>query len=394
MNRRIIQNLALLLAMTGCAQRVEVNIPPVETLVISTEEVTVRANESYPLSISFLPTGTSSPVKWTSENEEIATVSSIGVVSGISEGTTVINAVAVRNPGAGTSCTVTVLPPKEPDIAVTSIKFSQDSWQLEKGATLDLSKQYTLLPENATNKSVKWQSSNTAIAMVNSGGIVTGISKGETSIKLSADDGSEVYGVCRISVTAEDEGEGGEVGPTPDPAPDPRITMFDSCDNLEGFTENPGHRTGVSIETVGRQEGSGYIQRICGSDAEIFILSHANPMDSKIKNKSKGHLTFWFFIDDAAKLKSKTADGGRIEISHSGSPQLQCLSWPSKEWISEKVTDGWNFIDLPFSKSTEMTPDDPFNPQGPKYFRIYFNGPASSTEFVYGLDAVGFYEEE
>ena len=43
-----------------------------------------------------------------------------------------------------------------------------------------------------------------------------------------------------------------------------------------------------------------------------------------------------------------------------------------------------------FADAQEVTPNNPFNPLGTNYFRIYFNGAAASTEMTYGIDAIGF----
>jgi len=113
-------------------------------------------------------------------------------------------------------------------------------------------------------------------------------------------------------------------------------------------------------------------------------------MDTKITDYSKGYLVFWFYINDAASLSRNTIATGRIELSQSGGPNQQCLYWNSKTCLADVVTDGWNYIQLRFSDATEMTPDKPFNPKGANYFRIYFDGPAGSYEYTYGIDAIGF----
>ena len=151
----------------------------------------------------------------------------------------------------------------------------------------------------------------------------------------------------------------------------------------------------MTVEKLGRQEGSGYIQRVSGNDAEIFIFNRgSNVVDARVTDYSKAQLVFWFYIEDAAKLRTKAGPGGRIEISHSGSPFQQALYWDSKIWIADKVVDGWNYIILPFADAQEMTPANPFNPKGANYFRIYFNGAAASTENTYGIDAIGFKQKK
>ena len=361
----------------------------VMAVTLDSHACSVRVDETWPLRASFSPAGSSSVIAWSSSDESVATVSTTGTVTGVAEGTVRIIATSVRNGEASDTCEVTVLPPREPDVLVQSIRFSQPQFELEKGATLDLNEYVTVLPENATNPVLTWSSSNLTVAIV-AGGKVTARTSGSAVIKASAADGSGVYASCSVKVP-----ESGGDDPTPDPGEDPPadpdLVMFDSCDNLDFFTANPRHRTGLTVEKIGRQEGSGFIQRVSGTDAEIFIFGRgANVVDAKVTDPAKAQLVFWFFIDDAAKLRRTAGPGGRIEISHSGAPSLQALYWDSKSCIADKVSDGWNYIVLPFADAKEVTPDNPFNPLGTNYFRIYFNGAAASTEMTYGIDAIGF----
>ena len=60
----------------------------------------------------------------------------------------------------------------------------------------------TVSPSNATNKSVKWSSSNKKIAAVNAKGKVTGKKAGTVTITVKATDGSGKKAVCKVIVTA------------------------------------------------------------------------------------------------------------------------------------------------------------------------------------------------
>lgn len=71
-----------------------------------------------------------------------------------------------------------------------------------------------VLPTDATNKSIKWTSSNTAVAVVNSSGKVTGVSAGEAVIFAMASDGSGVAESRKITVTAAGSGGSGGSGGT------------------------------------------------------------------------------------------------------------------------------------------------------------------------------------
>ena len=91
-------------------------------------------------------------------------------------------------------------------VYVTSIALSETSISLQPGASKTLT--VTVLPENAENKEVTWQSSNTAVAVVTNAGMVVARADGTTTITCSATDGSGVYAECQVTVTS---------GTTPDP---------------------------------------------------------------------------------------------------------------------------------------------------------------------------------
>ena len=58
---------------------------------------------------------------------------------------------------------------------------------------------YSVLPENAYNKNVSFESADAGIAAVNANGVVTGVSAGETTITVTTQDGG-FTGVCTINV--------------------------------------------------------------------------------------------------------------------------------------------------------------------------------------------------
>ena len=302
MRQRIVALLLLVLGAASCALHPG-TMPSkmVERITLDSHTCSVCVDETWPLRVSFAPAGSSSVVTWLSSDDAVATVSSIGTVTGISEGKAMILVVSNLNGEASDVCEVTVLPPREPE------------------------------PD----------------------------------------------------VDPDDPGD--------DPPVEPDPVLFDSCDNLDYYTQNATHRLGVSVETTDAPQGSGYIRRISGQDPEIFIFGRGtNVVDARVTDPATAQLAFWFYIDDAALLRRTAGAGGRIEISSSGSPSRQALYWDSKEWIAEKVANGWNRIRLPFAQAKEMTPDQPFNAKAANYFRIYFNGAAASTEMIYGIDAIGF----
>ena len=59
----------------------------------------------------------------------------------------------------------------------------------------------TVLPTNASNKTLTWSSSNTSVATVNSDGVVLGVAAGTATITARSTDGSNRSGSCAVTVT-------------------------------------------------------------------------------------------------------------------------------------------------------------------------------------------------
>lgn len=137
---------------------------------------------------------TNKSVSWTSSNTSVATVNSSGLVSAVSAGSATIT-VTTADGNKTATCVITVT---ATSIPVTSVSISQTSATLEDGETIDLNE--TILPANATNKSVSWTSSNTSVATVNSTGLVTAVSAGSATITVTTADGNKTAS-CAITVT-------------------------------------------------------------------------------------------------------------------------------------------------------------------------------------------------
>jgi uncharacterized protein YjdB len=73
-------------------------------------------------------------------------------------------------------------------VAVTGVSVSPTSASIAIGATQQLTA--TITPSNATNQNKTWSSNNTAVATVNSSGLVTGIATGTATITVTTQDGN------------------------------------------------------------------------------------------------------------------------------------------------------------------------------------------------------------
>lgn len=74
---------------------------------------------------------------------------------------------------------------KAKTVAVTSVAVSPKTLNLEEGQTGTLTA--TVKPDNATNKTVTWTTSNDKVATVDNNGVVTAVGKGTATITAAAD---------------------------------------------------------------------------------------------------------------------------------------------------------------------------------------------------------------
>ena len=155
-------------------------------------EKTAERYDDFQLTATIAPLNFTDAVVWTSSNEEVATVSDTGYVEICGVGTAVITVTAGNVKAA---CKITV-----PQL-IDWIEFDEDEIELKAGQTYQL-KPY-ISPSDATNKKLKYTSSDTKVAEVSASGLVTAKSEGEAKIRATATDGSDEYAVCYVTVTGK-----------------------------------------------------------------------------------------------------------------------------------------------------------------------------------------------
>ena len=151
---------------------------PVTSVTLNQSVYTLAIGASYTLIPTVLPANaTDRQVKWSSSNEKTVTVSDRGVIQAIAEGTSTIKAEAG---GKSATCAVTV---EKTIVAVTEVTLDRTSLTLKVNETFTLSA--TVAPENATDKAVKWTTSDSGVVRV-SNGIVTSVGEGTANITAAA----------------------------------------------------------------------------------------------------------------------------------------------------------------------------------------------------------------
>ena len=95
---------------------------------------------------------------------------------------------------------------QEPDsdpktVKVTEVTFDSGTKTLKVGETVLL--KATVKPEDATDKTLKWTSSDSKIATTDENGNVKGVAEGEVVITATANDGSGKSATCKVTVNNE-----------------------------------------------------------------------------------------------------------------------------------------------------------------------------------------------
>ncbi len=157
----------------------------------------VRKGRTINISASCSPSpATNRRWKMLTSDDSVARVSGTEL-SGRSEGECVVTIQSVQNPEISVSYRVLVVNP------VTRVRVTGDTKYLYLGETLVLNAEVT--PDDATIRDVVWSSDRPDNATVDEYGVVTGVSKGSTTITAKAADGSGYYGTFTVTVRQQPE---------------------------------------------------------------------------------------------------------------------------------------------------------------------------------------------
>ena len=164
----------------------------ITSLTLNKSELALNVGEEETLTITGTPSNaTNKTLVWKSSNPDVASVSG-GKVIAASKGTAVITATATDGSDKYVSCVVTVN-----NIQILNVYLDKSSLDLSEGDTAKITA--TIYPTNATTATLKWTSSNTSVATVDSkGNIVAGATKGYAIITASATDGSGKFAECVV----------------------------------------------------------------------------------------------------------------------------------------------------------------------------------------------------
>lgn len=137
-------------------------------------------------------------------------------------------------------------------VAVTGITLDQTTLSLKEGDQATLTA--TVAPENATDKTISWKSSDENVATVTDG-VVKALSGGTATITVTANDGSGVSASC--AVTVESSLEFALAATQLASLNEPRITPVLIVNGAEDYVVVGGHTTGFGRSTTAERFSNG-----------------------------------------------------------------------------------------------------------------------------------------
>ena len=190
----------LLMAINGLQEKYDtllnakyINVE-VSSIELDSTSITLTEGESMTLTATVTPNyAYNRKVTWSCSEATIATVDANGKVVAVAPGNAVITAKAGEKTA---TCTVTV---EKKVIAVDGITLSQTSATLVEGDSITLTA--TVTPEDATDKTVTWTTSDAEVATVDANGKVIAVGPGTAVITAKA---GEFTATCEITVTIID----------------------------------------------------------------------------------------------------------------------------------------------------------------------------------------------
>ena len=167
----------------------------VESVSIGNKAETAYAGDTFTVQATVSPADAAdTSLAYSTSDAAVATVSENGVVNFLKGGSVTIAVYSVDNPAIYDSFTVNVL------VHVSSVEITNAPVTALEGTQLTLA--VTVLPEDATNKSLSFSSSDDEVAFVSEDGVVSFLKPGKATITVTSADGSKTD-AFEVEVTAK-----------------------------------------------------------------------------------------------------------------------------------------------------------------------------------------------
>lgn len=248
---------------------------PVTSVTLAPETLSIEEGKTAELTATISPANaTTQQHSWASENGKIAKAYgktlNTAKVTAIGVGKTTIT---YTIGGKEASCEVTVTPKT---ISVESITLNKPQLSLVKGATETLTA--TVLPTTATDKTVIWESSDTAVATVKDG-IVTAVAAGNATITAKA---GEKTATCAVTVTNPSNSGSSSGGGSSTPRY--AVTVPDKTENGSLSVSSKNAKKGSDV-TITATPDKGY-------EVDDIVAKDAKGNKLTLKDNGDGTYTF------------------------------------------------------------------------------------------------------
>ena len=165
----------------------------VTSITLNTNSYQMYPDETFQMKATvYPPTARYKDVIWSVSNSSIASIDTLGYITGYKAGEITITAKAKDTHGVTADCKLILLQ------KVESITFAKNSYELYKCSKLNVKP--VISPANAYNKSVSYTSSNIGIASINSSGEIKPHKVGMVTITVTALDKKGAVGTYNVYV--------------------------------------------------------------------------------------------------------------------------------------------------------------------------------------------------
>ena len=168
----------------------------VTSVSLSCDEIFMVEGETRKLDASVFPANAEdTSVSWNSADHSIATVDQSGLVTAVSEGTTIVT-VVTNDGGHKAVCAVHV---RRPGVDVEDITVTPSENTINIGDAFTVTAHVT--PDDATDKTIIWKTNNPAVAVVRGEGLsvnAVGMAAGSAVISATASNGKTAF--CIVNV--------------------------------------------------------------------------------------------------------------------------------------------------------------------------------------------------
>ena len=171
----------------------------IEKINVSIDDPIIKKGETKKITVEILPEeAKDQEIEYISSNKNVATVDSLGNILGIKSGNAVITVKAKEN-NVSANLSIQVYTP------VTDMQLNVENLNLQIGDAFIIKP--TILPTDASNQNIKYQSENSNIAQVDNAGKITAIEEGTTKIIVQTEDGNITKEIQITVVPKIQEGE-------------------------------------------------------------------------------------------------------------------------------------------------------------------------------------------